>query len=147
MPTGQAQTQQRQRGRHHALPDGQAQRVAPGQAGREQGGDGAHGQQHRHGLVELREDLTGEHQRLDCIESEQRHRLPDIGRWVGADQFLEPDLLQQAGRDALREGLREALRATISLPGILPPATHNNDVLVDGAVEVGEDGEPWATGC
>lgn len=30
--------------------------------------------------------------------------------------------------------LREALRATISLPGVLPPATHNNDVLVDGAV-------------
>ncbi|MES2723259.1 MAG: patatin-like phospholipase family protein [Pseudomonadota bacterium] len=30
--------------------------------------------------------------------------------------------------------LREALRATISLPGVLPPATHNNEVLVDGAV-------------
>lgn len=30
--------------------------------------------------------------------------------------------------------LRRALRATISLPGILPPATDNNDVLVDGAV-------------
>ncbi len=30
--------------------------------------------------------------------------------------------------------LRDALRATISLPGILPPATLNNDVLVDGAV-------------
>jgi NTE family protein len=30
--------------------------------------------------------------------------------------------------------LRAALRATISLPGILPPATDDNDVLVDGAV-------------
>ena len=30
--------------------------------------------------------------------------------------------------------LRKALRATISLPGILPPATDGNDVLVDGAV-------------
>jgi NTE family protein len=30
--------------------------------------------------------------------------------------------------------LRAALRATISLPGILPPATDQNNVLVDGAV-------------
>ncbi|HEY0437000.1 MAG TPA: patatin-like phospholipase family protein [Phenylobacterium sp.] len=30
--------------------------------------------------------------------------------------------------------LRAALRATISLPGVLPPATDNNNVLVDGAV-------------
>lgn len=30
--------------------------------------------------------------------------------------------------------LRQALRATISLPGVLPPATDNNNVLVDGAV-------------
>ncbi len=30
--------------------------------------------------------------------------------------------------------LREALRATISLPGILPPVVHNGEVLVDGAV-------------
>jgi len=30
--------------------------------------------------------------------------------------------------------LREALRATISLPGILPPVIHDGDVLVDGAV-------------
>ncbi|HEX5378666.1 MAG TPA: patatin-like phospholipase family protein, partial [Phenylobacterium sp.] len=30
--------------------------------------------------------------------------------------------------------LRDALRATISLPGILPPAILNNNVLVDGAV-------------
>lgn len=30
--------------------------------------------------------------------------------------------------------LRDALRASISLPGILPPATHENNVLVDGAV-------------
>ena len=30
--------------------------------------------------------------------------------------------------------LRDALRASISLPGILPPATLGNDVLVDGAV-------------
>jgi NTE family protein len=30
--------------------------------------------------------------------------------------------------------LRAALRATISLPGILPPATDDNNVLVDGAV-------------
>ncbi len=30
--------------------------------------------------------------------------------------------------------LREALRATISLPGVLPPATSDNNVLVDGAV-------------
>jgi NTE family protein len=30
--------------------------------------------------------------------------------------------------------LRDALRATISLPGILPPATSDNNVLVDGAV-------------
>ncbi len=30
--------------------------------------------------------------------------------------------------------LRDALRATISLPGILPPATLGNNVLVDGAV-------------
>ena len=30
--------------------------------------------------------------------------------------------------------LRKALRATISLPGILPPATDDNNVLVDGAV-------------
>jgi NTE family protein len=30
--------------------------------------------------------------------------------------------------------LRKALRATISLPGVLPPATENNEVLVDGAV-------------
>lgn len=30
--------------------------------------------------------------------------------------------------------LRTALRATISLPGILPPVVHNGEVLVDGAV-------------
>jgi NTE family protein len=30
--------------------------------------------------------------------------------------------------------VREALRASISLPGILPPVTSGNDVLVDGAV-------------
>jgi NTE family protein len=30
--------------------------------------------------------------------------------------------------------LRQALRATISLPGVLPPATEGNNVLVDGAV-------------
>jgi NTE family protein len=30
--------------------------------------------------------------------------------------------------------LRDALRATIALPGILPPAIFNNNVLVDGAV-------------
>ncbi|HWA61569.1 MAG TPA: patatin-like phospholipase family protein [Caulobacteraceae bacterium] len=30
--------------------------------------------------------------------------------------------------------LREALRASISLPGILPPSTQDHDVLVDGAV-------------
>jgi NTE family protein len=33
-----------------------------------------------------------------------------------------------------RGPLRQALRATISLPGVLPPATDNNNVLVDGAV-------------
>ena len=34
-----------------------------------------------------------------------------------------------------RSGLvREALRASLSLPGVLPPVTKNNDVLVDGAV-------------
>jgi NTE family protein len=34
-----------------------------------------------------------------------------------------------------RTGLvREALRASISLPGVLPPVTSGNDVLVDGAV-------------
>jgi NTE family protein len=33
-----------------------------------------------------------------------------------------------------RGTVREALRATISLPGILPPVTIGNDVLVDGAV-------------
>ena len=33
-----------------------------------------------------------------------------------------------------RGQLRKALRATISLPGILPPATDHNNVLVDGAV-------------
>lgn len=34
-----------------------------------------------------------------------------------------------------REGLlRQALRATISLPGILPPVVDGNDLLVDGAV-------------
>jgi NTE family protein len=34
-----------------------------------------------------------------------------------------------------RSGLvREALRASISLPGVLPPVTSGNDVLVDGAV-------------
>ena len=33
-----------------------------------------------------------------------------------------------------RGTLRDALRATIALPGILPPATLNNNVLVDGAV-------------
>jgi NTE family protein len=30
--------------------------------------------------------------------------------------------------------VREALRASISLPGVLPPVTSGNDVLVDGAV-------------
>jgi NTE family protein len=30
--------------------------------------------------------------------------------------------------------LRQALRASISLPGVLPPATEGNNVLVDGAV-------------
>lgn len=30
--------------------------------------------------------------------------------------------------------LRQALRATIALPGVLPPATEDNNVLVDGAV-------------
>jgi NTE family protein len=30
--------------------------------------------------------------------------------------------------------LRQALRATVSLPGVLPPATMGSDVLVDGAV-------------
>ena len=33
-----------------------------------------------------------------------------------------------------RGTLRDALRATIALPGILPPATLDNNVLVDGAV-------------
>jgi NTE family protein len=33
-----------------------------------------------------------------------------------------------------RGRLRDALRATISLPGVLPPATDHNNVLVDGAV-------------
>ncbi|HUO11218.1 MAG TPA: patatin-like phospholipase family protein, partial [Caulobacteraceae bacterium] len=34
-----------------------------------------------------------------------------------------------------RSGLvREALRASLSLPGVLPPVTSDNDVLVDGAV-------------
>ena len=33
-----------------------------------------------------------------------------------------------------RGSLRKALRASISLPGILPPATDDNNVLVDGAV-------------
>jgi NTE family protein len=33
-----------------------------------------------------------------------------------------------------RGAVREALRASISLPGILPPVTIGNDVLVDGAV-------------
>ena len=34
-----------------------------------------------------------------------------------------------------RSGLvREALRASLSLPGVLPPVTQENDVLVDGAV-------------
>ncbi|MAN72751.1 MAG: cyclic nucleotide-binding protein [Henriciella sp.] len=33
-----------------------------------------------------------------------------------------------------RGQLRTALRATISLPGILPPVVHNGEVLVDGAV-------------
>ena len=33
-----------------------------------------------------------------------------------------------------RGTLREALRATISLPGVLPPATDGQNVLVDGAV-------------
>jgi len=34
-----------------------------------------------------------------------------------------------------RSGLvREALRASLSLPGVLPPVTKDNDVLVDGAV-------------
>lgn len=33
-----------------------------------------------------------------------------------------------------RGNLRTALRATISLPGILPPVVHNGEVLVDGAV-------------
>ncbi|HEY3695089.1 patatin-like phospholipase family protein [Phenylobacterium sp.] len=33
-----------------------------------------------------------------------------------------------------RGRLRDALRASISLPGVLPPATEGHDVLVDGAV-------------
>ena len=33
-----------------------------------------------------------------------------------------------------RGAVREALRASISLPGVLPPVIVNNDVLVDGAV-------------
>jgi len=33
-----------------------------------------------------------------------------------------------------RGRVREALRASISLPGVLPPVTQGNDVLVDGAV-------------
>ncbi len=33
-----------------------------------------------------------------------------------------------------RGSLRKALRATIALPGVLPPATDDNNVLVDGAV-------------
>ncbi|HYG25311.1 MAG TPA: patatin-like phospholipase family protein, partial [Caulobacteraceae bacterium] len=33
-----------------------------------------------------------------------------------------------------RGSLRRALRASIALPGVLPPATEGDDVLVDGAV-------------
>jgi NTE family protein len=33
-----------------------------------------------------------------------------------------------------RGGLRQALRASIAIPGLLPPVTQDNNVLVDGAV-------------
>ncbi len=43
--------------------------------------------------------------------------------------------LTTGGYQLHRTGLvREALRATISLPGVLPPVTSGHDVLVDGAV-------------
>ena len=47
---------------------------------------------------------------------------------------LSSNLTTGAYRMHRRGALRTALRATISLPGILPPATDDNDVLVDGAV-------------
>lgn len=47
---------------------------------------------------------------------------------------LSSNLTQGAYHIHRRGLLRKALRATISLPGVLPPATDGNDVLVDGAV-------------
>jgi NTE family protein len=47
---------------------------------------------------------------------------------------LSSNLTQGAYHVHRRGLLRKALRATISLPGVLPPATDGNDVLVDGAV-------------
>jgi NTE family protein len=47
---------------------------------------------------------------------------------------VSSNLTTGAYQVARRGLLRDALRATIALPGILPPAIFNNNVLVDGAV-------------
>lgn len=47
---------------------------------------------------------------------------------------VSTNLTDGAYRIHRRGLLRQALRATISLPGILPPVVHNGEVLVDGAV-------------
>ncbi len=47
---------------------------------------------------------------------------------------LSTNLTDGTYRVHRRGELRKALRATISLPGILPPVVHDGEVLVDGAV-------------
>ena len=47
---------------------------------------------------------------------------------------LSSDLTSGSYHVHRRGRLRDALRASISLPGVMPPVTFGNDVLVDGAV-------------
>jgi NTE family protein len=62
--------------------------------------------------------------------------------------------LTEGGRYVFRRGLlREALRATLSLPGVLPPVVRDGRVLVDGALVanlpvdlVSEQHEGWTIG-
>jgi NTE family protein len=62
--------------------------------------------------------------------------------------------LTAGGRHVFRQGLlREALRATLSLPGVLPPVVRDGRVLVDGALVanlpvdlVSEQHEGWTIG-
>lgn len=73
----------------------------------------------------------GERVRERLAEHFDDHMIADL--WLPF--FCITSNLTTGAYQILRSGLvREALRASISLPGVLPPVTEGNNVLVDGAV-------------